>query len=127
MNVNCVVIDRVYPVLFKLHEWITEMPGIQLLEMFENRKAAEKFMKHHEVNLIITHSDPKDLSWVKRVRARYQNIFVIILTEHEDARPIRARLSQVFHLKQSCEISDFEAAIGKARDYHRTLSLLRGR
>ena len=41
MLINCIVIDKVYSVLFQLHEWIVKFPSVSIVEMFDNRNSAD--------------------------------------------------------------------------------------
>ena len=79
MIIRCIVIDKVYSNLFQLHEWIERLPMVSILEMFNNRASAEEFLKTNEVDLILTHSEKDDLSWIRRMRSRFGSFFAIIM------------------------------------------------
>jgi two-component system LytT family response regulator len=119
MLINCVVIDRVYSVLFQLHEWIVKFPSVRIVEMFDNRNSAEDFLKSNQVDLIITFSDKDDLSWIKKMRARMKNLFVIVLVEKDGIVSLKKEQPHLCYFRKPLEINNFEVAINKATDYYR--------
>ena len=121
MLINCIVIERVYPVLFQLHEWIERLPSVRIVEMFDSRSSAEEFLKNNQVDLIITYSDKDDLSWIKRMRSRVKNLFVIVLVEKEGTVSWKREQPHLCYFRKPLDISNFEVAVNKAMDYYRNM------
>jgi two-component system, LytTR family, response regulator len=121
MLINCIVIDRVFSVLFQLHEWIEKFPSVRIVEMFDNRDSAEEFLKSNQIDLIITFSDKDDLSWIKRLRSRLKNLFVIVLVEKEGTISWKREQPHLCYFRKPLEIANFEVAINKATDYYRNI------
>jgi len=121
MLINCIVIDKVFSVLFQLHEWIVKFPSVRIVEMFDNRNSAEEFLKSNQVDLIITFSDKDDLAWIKRMRSRMKNIFVIVLVERDGTVSWKKEQPHLCYFRKPLEINNFEVAINKATDYYRNM------
>ncbi|MHA4843826.1 LytR/AlgR family response regulator transcription factor [Flavitalea antarctica] len=119
MIIRCVVIDSVFSVMFQLHEWIEQLPVVRIVEMFDNRTSAEEFLKTNEVDLIITSSDRDDASWVKRIRSRFGNLFVIVMKDSDDSLPAKKPQFNLCYLQKPLALSGFESAITRAVDYCR--------
>src|SRR6187397_2876585 len=119
MLINCIVIDRAFPVLFQLHEWIVNFPSVNIVDMFDNRNSAEEFLKSNQIDLIITHSDQDDLSWIKKMRARVRNLFVIITVDNEGTVSWKKEQPNLSYFRKPLEFDNFEVAINKAIDYYR--------
>jgi two-component system LytT family response regulator len=119
MIIRCVVIDKVFSVLFQMHEWIEQLPFIRIVEMFDNRNSAEEFLKTNEVDLILTSSNKDDVSWIKRMRSKAGALFVIITKDNEDNVPLKKEQFNLCYLKKPLEFNSFESAVNKALDYCR--------
>ncbi|HTE24623.1 LytR/AlgR family response regulator transcription factor [Flavitalea sp.] len=118
MIIKCVVIDNVYSVLFQLHEWIERFPFLRIVEMFDNRNSAEEFLKTNQVDLLLTFSDKDDVSWIKRIRSRVGNLFVIIMRDSEERISWKKEQLNLCYLRKPLELSNFEAAINQSIDYY---------
>ena len=117
-KLSCIIVDD-EPVARKiLHEFVEQMPFLDLQGKFENATKAEVFLKSNTVDLIFLDIEMPKISGLQFLQSMHIDAMVILTTAFPQYALEGYELDIIDYLLKPFAFSRFLKAVQKAKDYH---------
>ncbi len=117
-KLSCMIVDD-EPVARKiLHEFVEQVPFLDLQGKFENATKAEAFLMHQEVDLIFLDIELPKVSGLQFLQSLQVQSLVILTTAFPQYALEGYELDIIDYLLKPFALSRFLKAVQKARDYY---------
>jgi DNA-binding LytR/AlgR family response regulator len=117
-KLSCIIVDD-EPVARKiLHEFVEQVPFLDLQGKFENAMKAEAFLKNNDIDIIFLDIEMPKVSGLQFLQRMHIESIVILTTAFPQYAMEGYELDIIDYLLKPVAFSRFLKAVQKAKDYH---------
>jgi len=117
-KLSCIIVDD-EPVARKiLHEFVEQVPFMDLQGKFENAMKAEAFLKNNEIDIVFLDIEMPKISGLQFLQRMHIESIVILTTAFPQYALEGYELDIIDYLLKPVAFSRFLKAVQKAKDYH---------
>jgi len=116
---NCVAIDDEPLALQLLTQYISKLPTVKLLEIFEDAVSASEYIQNHQVDILFVDINMPDISGVDLVRTLVNKPIVVFTTAYKQFAYEGFELEALDYLLKPIDFNRFNRAVEKAVDFYR--------
>jgi len=117
VQVTCVAIDDEPLALGLLKTYVSRMPSLLLLQVFEDAVAASEYIRHHGVDLLFLDINMPDINGLQLAKSLAGGPLIIFTTAHKKFAFEGFELEAVDYLLKPIEFERFSKAVNKAIDF----------
>jgi DNA-binding LytR/AlgR family response regulator len=117
MPLKCIVIDDEPPALALMKEYISQSPGLQLVQTFDDAISGSEFLRNSPVDLLFIDINMPDISGLDLVRSLENRPMIIFTTAHKKFAIDGFELDAIDYLLKPISFERFAKAVHKAIEY----------
>lgn len=117
MPLKCIAIDDEPLALQLLKTYISRIPGLELVGLFEDAISGAEYIKKNKVDLMFLDVNMPDISGVDLARSLAERPMIIFTTAYKDFAFESYELQAVDYLLKPIDFSRFSTAVEKAIDF----------
>lgn len=117
MPIRCIAIDDEPPALVLLKEYISQCPGLELIQIFDDAITGSEFLQSNTVDLLFIDINMPDITGLDLVRSLTIKPMIIFTTAHKKFAIDGFELDAVDYLLKPISFERFSKAVNKAIDY----------
>lgn len=117
MPIRSVAIDDEPPALELMKEFISRMPGLQLLQVFDDAVAGGQYLRQNPADLLFIDINMPDISGLDLVRSLENRPMIIFTTAYKNYAADGFELDAVDYLVKPIHFDRFSKAVQKATEY----------
>lgn len=117
MPIKCIAIDDEPPALLLLKEYIFQLRGLQLLQVFEDAIAGNDFLRNNPVDLLFIDINMPDITGLELVRSLDSKPMIIFTTAYKNFAIDGFELDAIDYLLKPISFERFTKAVNKAEEY----------
>lgn len=117
MSIRCIVIDDEPPALVLMREYISQCPGLQLFQTFDDAITGGKYLRENPVDLLFIDINMPDITGLDLVRSLDEKPMIIFTTAHKKFAIDGFELDAVDYLLKPISFERFSKAVNKATEY----------
>ncbi len=122
---KCVAIDDEPPALMLIREYASRVPGIELVQCFDDALSGAEFLKKNNIDILFCDINMPDISGIDLVRSLENKPLFIFTTAYKKFAFEGFELDAVDYLLKPIEFSRFLKAVQKAVNLHQQKFLSR--
>jgi DNA-binding LytR/AlgR family response regulator len=117
MGITCIAIDDEPPALVLLKEYISQCPGLQLLQTFDDAITGSEFLRKNTVDLLFIDINMPDITGLDLVRSLEEKPMIVFTTAHKKFAMDGFELDAVDYLLKPISFERFSKAVNKVTEY----------
>lgn len=117
MSIRCIAIDDEPPALVLLKEYISQCPGLQLLQIFDDAITGGEYLQQNPVDLLFIDINMPDITGLDLVRSLEEKPMIVFTTAHKKFAIDGFELDAVDYLLKPISFDRFLKAVNKATEY----------
>ncbi len=117
MSIRCIAIDDEPPALVLLKEYISQCPGLQLLQTFDDAITGGEYLQQNPVDLLFIDINMPDITGLDLVRSLEEKPMIVFTTAHKKFAIDGFELDAVDYLLKPISFDRFLKAVNKATEY----------
>lgn len=117
MSIRCIAIDDEPPALVLLKEYISQCPGLQLLQTFDDAITGGEYLQQNPVDLLFIDINMPDITGLDLVRLLEEKPMIVFTTAHKKFAIDGFELDAVDYLLKPISFDRFLKAVNKATEY----------
>ena len=118
MSLRCIAIDDEPLALDLVKEYVSRIPGLQLLRTFDDAISGGEYLRQHPVDLLFIDINMPDINGLELVRSLERRPMVIFTTAHRKFAVEGFELDAIDYLLKPLNFERFSKAVNKAMEYH---------
>lgn len=117
MQIKCIAIDDEPPALVLMKEYISQCPGLQLLQTFDDAITGGEFLRNNTVDLLFIDINMPDITGLDLVRSLENKPMIVFTTAYKKFAMDGFELDAVDYLLKPISFERFSKAVNKATEY----------
>ena len=117
MSIRCIAIDDEPPALVLLKEYISQCPGLQLLQTFDDAITGGEYLQQNPVDLLFIDINMPDITGLDLVRLLEEKPMIVFTTAHKKFAIDGFEMDAVDYLLKPISFDRFLKAVNKATEY----------
>lgn len=117
MSIRCIAIDDEPPALMLLKEYISQCPGLQLLQIFDDAITGGEYLQQNPVDLLFIDINMPDITGLDLVRLLEEKPMIVFTTAHKKFAIDGFEMDAVDYLLKPISFDRFLKAVNKATEY----------
>lgn len=118
IRLRCIAIDDEPPALEVLRAYVSQTPGIEMVQAFDDALSAGEFLRHNKVDLIFLDINMPDINGIDLARSLDQPPMIIFTTAYRKFAVEGFELKAIDYLLKPISPDRFKTAIQKAVEYY---------
>ena len=124
-NLKCVAIDDEPLALNLVKQYVSRIPGIELINTFDDAVSAAEYLRNNTVDILFLDINMPDISGIDLARSLENKPFIIFTTAYKKFAYEGFELEAVDYLLKPFEFSRFTKAVQKAVALYQQKTLIR--